>query len=68
MGPFQAPGRSGQRLAAQLPVLCVSVCLPVAAMPGLGAEQRYSLSSWVVAEIRIKFWFSKETLCVYFKS
>ena len=40
----------------------------MAETPGLGAEQRYSSSSCVIAEVGIKFSFSKKTLCVYFKS
>lgn len=40
----------------------------MAETPGPGAEQRYSSRGCVMADIRIKFSFAKETLCVYFKS
>ena len=67
IGPFQAPGRNGQCLevAAQLPVLCVSVCLSVVEMLGLGAEQHYSSSKCMITEIGITFSSSKETLCLF---
>lgn len=49
-------------------MLCVSVCPSMAETPGLSAEQQYSSSSCAIAETGIKFSFSKETLCFYFKS
>lgn len=49
-------------------MLCVSVCPSVAEPPGPGAEQRFSSSSCAITDIVIKFSFSKETWCVYFKS
>lgn len=55
---FQAPGRNGQ---------CLPSCLCSVCLVGLGAEC-CSSCSYVIAEIRIKFSFLKETVCVYFKS
>lgn len=55
---FQAPGRNGQ---------CLPSCLCSVCLVGLGAECCSSCSC-VIAEIRIKFSFLKETVCVYFKS